>query len=117
MSVKLSGMLMLGSAEQKANARFPMLVTPLPIATLVRPVQRANALSPMLATLSGIMMLVNVTLLRNALDPMAVTGRPLMVLGILTAPPEQVYPVMVCMPLLAVQVKQDSMDTGPERMR
>ena len=36
-----------------------MLVTPLPIVTLVSPLQYANAPSPMLVTLSGIVMLVS----------------------------------------------------------
>jgi hypothetical protein len=94
-----------------------MLLTPLPIVTLVRPVQAANALSAMLVTLSGIVMLVTMLFQRNARDPMEVTGRPLIVLGMFTAPPEHVYPVMVIVPLLVVQVKQDSMDGGPERMR
>ena len=35
-----------------------MLVTPLPIVTLVRPLQFQNALSPMLVTESGIVTLV-----------------------------------------------------------
>ena len=38
----------------------------------------------------------------NALFPMLVTGRPLVVLGMVTAPPEPVYPVMVIVPLLVV---------------
>ena len=33
---------------------------------------------------------------------MLVTGRPLIVLGMVTAPPEPVYPVMVIAPLLVV---------------
>jgi Sec-independent protein secretion pathway component TatC len=33
---------------------------------------------------------------------MLVTGSPLIVLGMVTAPPEPVYPVMVIVPLLVV---------------
>src|SRR5437867_3619483 len=35
---------------------------------------------------------------------MILTGRPLIVLGMVTAPPEPVYPVMVIAPLLVVMV-------------
>ena len=38
----------------------------------------------------------------NALLAMLTTGRPAMVLGIVTEPPEPVYPVMVIAPLLMV---------------
>ena len=38
----------------------------------------------------------------NARLPMLVTSRPFVVLGIVTAPPEPVYPVMVMVPLLVV---------------
>jgi hypothetical protein len=41
---------------QLAKAFLPMLVTPLPMITLVRPVQR-KASSPMVVTLSGMVML------------------------------------------------------------
>jgi hypothetical protein len=55
----LSGITMLVRfLVQPANAHCPMLVTPLPIVTLVRLVQPENAPSPMLVTLSGIVMLV-----------------------------------------------------------
>jgi hypothetical protein len=53
-----------------------MLVTLLPIVTLVRLVQSENAFSPML-----------------------VTGRPLIVLGMVTAPLKQLNGVMVMAPL------------------
>jgi hypothetical protein len=43
-----------------------MLVTPLPIVTLVRPEQLRNALFPMLVTLLGIVKLVRPEQLRNA---------------------------------------------------
>ncbi len=33
---------------------------------------------------------------------MLVTGRPVIVLGMVTTPPEQLYPVMVMVPLLVV---------------
>ena len=45
--------------RQPANALSPMLVTPLPIVTLVSPVHPENAELPMLVTLSGIVMLVS----------------------------------------------------------
>ena len=39
---------------------------------------------------------------RTPSSPMLVTGRPLIVSGMVTAPPEPVYPVMVIVPLLVV---------------
>ena len=43
---------------QPSNASLPMLVVPLPIFTLVRPLQSLNAFYPMLVTESGIVTLV-----------------------------------------------------------
>ena len=56
-----------------------MLVTPVGIVTSVRPKQ----------------------LLKEAV-PMVVTGSPMMLLGMDTAPPGPVYPVIVTLPLVAV---------------
>ena len=58
----------------------------------------------MLVTLFGIVRLVTFVQPQNAWSPMLVTGRPFVVLGIVTAPPEPVYPVMVMVPLLVVKV-------------
>jgi hypothetical protein len=63
-------------------------------------VQWANAESAMLVTLLGMVTLVRRVHQENASYPMLVTGRPLIVLGMVTAPPEPVYPVMVIAPLL-----------------
>ena len=49
----------------------------------------------MLVTLVGMVMLVKLVTLENARNPMAVTAWPKIVLGITTAPPAPVYPVMV----------------------
>jgi hypothetical protein len=54
-----------------------MLLTPLPIATFVRPRHELNALFPMLVTLSGIVMLPRPVQLSNALSPMLVTRLPI----------------------------------------
>src|ERR1035441_6041787 len=89
---------------QPLNAEFPMLMTPLPIArlvrlvrlgqlkkgefpspavtpvpitTLVRLVQPLNADDPMVATLSGRITLVKLVQLANALCPMLVTLLPI----------------------------------------
>jgi hypothetical protein len=48
--------------------------------------------------------LVKLEQLMNAESAMLVTGRPLVVLGMITAPPEPVYPVMVIAPLLVEKV-------------
>ena len=61
-----------------------MLVTPLPIVTLVRPVHQLNALLQMLITLSPIVTVHQL----NALSPISVTVRPLRVSGMVTSPPE-----------------------------
>ena len=58
MLVTLSGMVTLVRL-QSANADAPMLMTPLPIVTLVRLVQKLNVPAPMLVTLPGMVMLVN----------------------------------------------------------
>jgi hypothetical protein len=56
----------------------------------------------MFVTLSGSLMLVRPVHHSNAEPPMLATGRPLIVLGMITAPPEPVYPVIVIAPLLVV---------------
>ena len=38
---------------QPSNAHWPMVLTPMPMETEVRPVQTENAHSPMVVTLSG----------------------------------------------------------------
>jgi hypothetical protein len=54
----------------------------------------------------GIVTLVNLAHCKNATPPMVVTGRllppTLIVLGMVTAPPGPMYPVMVIVPLLVV---------------
>src|ERR1035441_1935060 len=82
-----------------------MLVTPLPIVTLLSRWQSLNAPTPTLATLLGMVMLVRPGRPENAPAPMLVTGRPVIVLGMVTAPPEPVYTVMVIVPLMVVQVQ------------
>ena len=67
-------------------------------------VQSENAQSPMLVTLSPIVTLVKLAQPENAPPPMLVRGRPVIVLGMTTSPPEQMYIVMVIVPLLVVQV-------------
>ena len=58
----------------------PMLVTLLPIVTLVRLVQSENAESPMLVTLLGIVTLVRLEQPENAESPMLVTLLPIVML-------------------------------------
>jgi hypothetical protein len=58
---------------RRAKAVAPMVVTPLPIETLVTPEQRENAPIPMLVTELGIVRLVNSVQPLNALAPMLVT--------------------------------------------
>ena len=62
-----------------------MLVTLVPIVTLVRLVQLENGEPPRLV-------------------PMLVTGKPLVESGMVTSPPGPVYRVMVIAPLLVVKV-------------
>jgi hypothetical protein len=50
-----------------------MLVTPLPMVQLVRPLQLLKALSPILVTLSGIVMDVNPSHLLKAPEPIVTT--------------------------------------------
>ena len=63
----------------------------------------------MLVTLLAIVTLVRLVQSSNASSPMLVTGRPLIVLGMVTAPPGPLYPVMVIVPLLT--------NVGPVRHR
>jgi len=58
-----------------------MLVTPLPIVTLVKPVQPENAKPPILVTLLGIVILVKPLQPENTAPPMLVT-----LFGIVRAP-------------------------------
>jgi hypothetical protein len=55
-------------------------------------------------TLLGIVTLVRLVQYRNALSQMSVTGTPLIVLGIVTAPPGPVYPVMAIVPSQTMEV-------------
>src|ERR1017187_1408393 len=79
-----------------------MLLTLVPIVTLVRLVQFQNATAPMLMTLLEIITLVRLRQNSNALVPMAVTGSPLMLLGMDAAPLGQLGYVMVIAPLFVV---------------
>jgi hypothetical protein len=56
----------------------------------------------MLVTPSGIVMLIKVELELNAQESILVTGRKSIMLGMDTAPPGPVYPVMVIVPLYTV---------------
>jgi len=56
----------------------------------------------MLVTLVPIVMLVTLVEKWNAKSPMLVTGRPFVMLGMVTAPPGPVYPVMVIVLLFVV---------------
>jgi hypothetical protein len=73
MLVTLSGIAILVSLPHPENDQLPMLVTLLPITTLVMPLQSWNALSSMLVTLPGIVILVRLLQYENALYPMLVT--------------------------------------------
>ena len=61
-------------------------------------------MSPILVMLLRIETLARPLLNSNARAAMLVTGRALVVLGMVTAPPEPVYLVMVIVPLLVVKV-------------
>ena len=76
-----------------------MLVTLLPIVTLISRVQSVNAPTPRFVMLLGIVILVKMVEYANAWLPMVVTGRPASVAGITTLPPEPVYFVIVIVPL------------------
>src|SRR5258708_748132 len=103
MLVRLLGIVTPVRLGQAKNALEPMLVTLLGIVTLVR-LQKENASSPMLVTLVPIMMLVTLVEKWNAKSSMRVIGRPFVRLGMVTAPPGPVYPVIVIMPLLVMKV-------------
>lgn len=90
---------------QKEKAEAPMLVTPLPIVTLVSPVQPmkdptlwpgGEAKPPsIVVTLFGITTLVTAVLPLKAERPITLTGFPPSVEGMTTAPPGPVYSVIV----------------------
>ena len=82
-----------------------MIVMLVGMVTLVKFWQASNAWSSMAVKLAGIVMLVRFVLFANASASMAVTGSPLIVPGIVTAPPLPVYPVMVMIVPLLVQLK------------
>ena len=66
------------SAKKKhpLKAFSPMLVTPLPIVTDVKPLQPLKAPSPMLATLFGIVMEVRPQQPSKAFSPILITSSP-----------------------------------------
>ena len=101
MLVMLAGIVMLTKFLQFTNAPIPILVTLLPIVTLVSP-QPMNALSPMPVTLLGIVTLVRSVQPKKALPPMLTTGSSLILLEIITAWLEQSYPVIVTVLSLAI---------------
>ena len=67
----LSGMIIFLKLAQFANVIYPMLVTPLGMTMLAKPVP-VKALSPMLVTLSGITKLVRLLHPQNAAEPILV---------------------------------------------
>src|ERR1035441_4144506 len=73
-----------------------MLVTLSGIVTLVRPAPTH--------IIKGGIKLVNIVRVANARGEIPVTGRPLIVLGMVTGPTGPVYPVMMIVPLLVLQV-------------
>ena len=79
-----------------------MRVTLLPIVTLVRLATEANASVPDVGDAVGDRDAGQVGALIKRRSPMLVTGKPLRVLGMVTAPPAPVYPVMVTVPLVIV---------------
>jgi hypothetical protein len=83
---------------QAKKADEPILVRLAGSVMLVKPVQLENAYEPMLVILSGINMLVKKVLPLKQLCPMLTTGRLSIVSGIVTAPSEPVYPVIVTFP-------------------
>jgi hypothetical protein len=89
-----------------------MLVTLSGMAILVRALQPLNAEFPILVTLFGIVTPVSTVLVLNALFPMLVTGNPFVVAGIITSPPDPVYPVIVIAPLLVTKVYWARTATG-----
>jgi len=102
MLIVLLGIMMLRKWLPPLNALVPIVLTLLPIIKFVMPEQIEKALFPMLVTLFEIVTLVTVLLLSNVAKPMSVTGRSSIMLGIVTAPPEPVYFVMVIVPLLVM---------------
>src|SRR5262249_12618762 len=92
----------LGSAPNLGGSTLRlMLVTPLPIKTLLRFVQPAKVPIAMMLTLSGMVTLVSPLFWK---PPIPVTGSPLIVAGMITAPPGPVYPVMSTVPSSLVHV-------------
>src|ERR1039458_954896 len=73
-----------------------MLVTLSGIVTLVRPAPTH--------IIKGGIKLVNIVRVANARGEIPVTGRPLIVLGMVTGPTGPVYPMMMIVPLLVLQV-------------
>src|ERR1022692_1059916 len=82
-----------------------MLVTPLPIVTLVRLEQNSKADSPMLVTLLPIVTPDRLVQFKNESSPRLVTGRPSIMLGMITAPPGPMYLMIVIVLLLVVQIQ------------
>ena len=72
-----------------------MLVTELPIVTLVRPVQSANATSPMVVTELGMVMLVRPVQSLNAQLPISVTELGMVTLVRLVQPENAFHPMVV----------------------
>jgi len=64
---------------------------------------RLNAWFGIMVTLVPIVTLLNFEV-SNAESSMLVTGKPLVMAGMVTSPPESVYPVMVIAPLLVVKL-------------
>ncbi len=96
MLVTLLEMITLVSPVQFENTPLP--ATPLGIVMLFKPAQPANAASPTFVTVFGMLMPDIATTFKKALLPIVPTATPLIVLGIVTAPPGPVYPVIVICP-------------------
>src|ERR1022692_999769 len=101
MLTTLLGIVTLVRRGQSENAPCPMVVTLLGMVRLVKRVF-SNAQSPMVVRLVGRVTLDRLVTFWNAAVPMLVTGKPSIVLGMVTAPPEPVYPVIVIVLLMVM---------------
>src|SRR5258706_1761797 len=102
MLVTLLPIVTLVSLWQVPNEELPILVTLSGMVTVARFQHEANAESPILVTPFGIVTPVRPSRKLNAESPMRVTGRPSIVSGMATAPPGPVYAVIVIVSLLVV---------------
>src|ERR1039457_4092281 len=105
----------LASCAKKMNALSPMLVTPVPMVALIKPLCW-NAETPILVTLLGIVTLVRLEQLKKAIAPMLVRRFPSAILVRLVQPLKAPPSMLVTLSGIVMLVSMVQPENAPQLM-